>query len=399
MRRSLRSLVQAFLVTGTLTLASAATSRAEPFVPRNDGEVLERLPVAPLDPTAQRLRAMRNQLAVRADNLALATSAAWLYIEQGRALSDPRYYGYAQGVLAPWWSAAEPPAPIRVLRATIRQHDHDFPGALDDLAHALRADPDNAQAWLTQATVQLVRGDYDGAKRSCNAVLQLADPLVAATCLSNVDSLTGGAPEAYTMLRGALARSRSGDAARRWALTTLAEIAARRGQPQLADQHFQAALALAGNDDYLLAAYADFLLDQGRPAAVRALLQGATRADALLLRLALADQALGSTALAADLAGLRDRFAAARLRGDVVHRREEARFTLVLLAQPQAALALARDNWQVQREPWDARILLEAAVASGDRQAALPVIDFLSNTGIEDVTLAALAARLPQATR
>jgi tetratricopeptide (TPR) repeat protein len=368
-------------------------------VPRHDDQVLERLPVAPLDPTAQRLRAMRSQLAVRPDNLSLATSAAWLYIEQGRALSDPRYYGYAQGVLAPWWSTTEPPVPVRVLRATIRQHDHDFPSALDDLAAALRADPNNAQAWLTQATVQQVRGDYDGAKRSCLAVLQLADPLVAATCLSNVESLTGGAQKAYTMLRGALARARSGDGARRWALTTLAEIAARSGQAQQAEEHFRAALALGGTDDYLLAAYADFLLDQGRPAAVRDLVQDATRVDALLLRLALADQALGSTALAPHVAALRDRFAAARLRGDVVHRREEARFTLALLGQPQMALALARDNWEVQREPWDARLLLEAAVANGDRQAAQPVIDFLARTGIEDVTLAALAARLPQATR
>src|SRR4030095_6202888 len=188
MRRSLRTLAHAFLVTGTLTLAGASTSRAEPFVPRHDDQVLERLPVAPLDPTAQRLRAMRSQLAVRPDTLSLAPSAACLYIEQGRALSDPRYYGYAQGVLAPWWSTTEPPVPVRVLRATIRQHDHDFPSALDDLAAALRADPNNAQAWLTQATVQQVRGDYDGAKRSCLAVLQLADPLVAATCLSNVES-------------------------------------------------------------------------------------------------------------------------------------------------------------------------------------------------------------------
>src|SRR4030095_13639478 len=164
MRRSLRTLAHAFLVTGTLTLAGASTSRAEPFVPRHDDQVLERLPVAPLDPTAQRLRAMRSQLAVRPDNLALATSAAWLYIEQGRALSDPRYYGYAQGVLAPWWSTADAPAPVRVLRATIRQQHHEFPSALDDLAQAVHEDPANAQAWLTQAVVQQVLGQYEDAR-------------------------------------------------------------------------------------------------------------------------------------------------------------------------------------------------------------------------------------------
>jgi hypothetical protein len=86
MRRSLRSLVQAFLVTGTLTLASAATSRAEPFVPRNDGDVLERLPVAPLDPTAT---CGRRMAVGTTRQPGAGDEAAWLYIEQGRALSDP----------------------------------------------------------------------------------------------------------------------------------------------------------------------------------------------------------------------------------------------------------------------------------------------------------------------
>jgi hypothetical protein len=91
---------------------------------------------------------------------------------------------------------------------------------------------------------------------------------------------------------------------------------------------------------------------------------------------------------------LRDRFAAARLRGDVVHRREESRFALHLLSEPRTALVLARDNWAVQREPWDARILLEAAANLGDQRSAQPVLDFLADTKLEDVRLAALTAQL-----
>jgi len=128
-------------------------------------------------------------------------------------------------------------------------------------------------------------------------------------------------------------------------------------------------------------------------------LAGATRADALLLRLALADQALQVPAFAADLQALQDRFAAARLRGDTVHRREEARFALALLGDPRRALQLARENWDVQREPWDARILLEAALASGDAAAARPAVEFLNGAGLEDVTLAPLTKRVEDATR
>jgi len=382
----------------TLCAVRPAGAADDAYVPSDDAVVLERLPVSPLDPVARRLRVMQAELSRQPDNLALAAQLAWQYIAQGRALSDPRYYGYAQGALTPWWTAAEPPVPVLVLRATIRQHDHDFEAALRDLALALRADPDNAQAWLTQATVLQVRGEYAEAKRSCMEVLQRSTPLLAVTCVSGVDSLSGDAVASYDRLYRALTqRTDAGADVRRWALTTLAEIAARTGRPQLAEQHFQQALSLGRADDYLLGAYADFLLDHGRASAVRDLLQPATQTDAVLLRLTLADKMASAPELAQDTRVLRDRFAAARLRGDTVHRREEARFALAVLDDPHTALALARDNWDVQREPWDARLLLEAALATGQHDAAQPALQFLARSGLEDVTLARATARLHEA--
>ena len=385
----------AVVIAGAWVLSRAALAGATPFVPQDDGTVLERLPVSPLDPAVRRLQALRRQLAAEPDDLGLALRVASLYVDQGRVLSDPRYYGYAQSALAPWWGAAEPPAPVLVLRATIRQHGHDFESALHDLSLALRADPQSGQAWLTQAVIQQVRGDYTAAKRSCQEVLQLASPLIAVTCLCSVNSLNGAAQQSYEVLMKTLDRERDAAAsARLWALTVLAEIAARTGRPQLAEEHFKQALSLGPSDHYLLATYADFLLDQGRPLAVRDLLKDATRADALLLRLALAEDMVSAPDLAQHVQALQDRFAAARLRGDTVHRREEARFALRLLKQPRTALQLARDNWQVQREPADARVLLETALATGDRAAARPVLDFLARSGIEDAALARLAAQL-----
>jgi Tfp pilus assembly protein PilF len=364
----------------------AATARAQSFVPASDGEVVERLPLAPLDPTVQRARRLRAELAARPDDLGRATRLAWLYIEQGRALSDPRFFGYAQGVLAPWWSAAAPPSAVLLLRATLRQHDHDFAAALSDLQQLLRVDPENAQAWLTQAVVQQVRGEYAAARASCLAVR--AQPLVTVTCVSAVDSLSGHADRAYAALRRALAEAAGADgASRRWALTTLGEIAARRGDGAAADDHFRQALAGGEGDDYLLSAYADFLLDQDRATAVRTLLQGRAGSDALLLRLAIAEQRLGAAEAAMHVRTLRDRFAAARRRGDVVHRREEARFTLTVLGDAATALDLARANWTVQREPADARVLLDAALAAGDAAAARPVLDFLAASGLDDAAL------------
>jgi hypothetical protein len=111
------------------------------------------------------------------------------------------------------------------------------------------------------------------------------------------------------------------------------------------------------------------------------------------LRLAEA-AALANAPEAARLAQtLDDRFAAARQRGDTTHRAEEARFALHLRHDPARALRLAAENYAVQREPRDARVLLEAAIAAGDPIAAQPARDWLHNSGFEDRRLRDLGQR------
>jgi hypothetical protein len=91
---------------------------------------------------------------------------------------------------------------------------------------------------------------------------------------------------------------------------------------------------------------------------------------------------------------MRDRIAAAAERGDRIHLREEARFTLAVELDAARAVAIARDNWSVQKELADGRLLAEAAVAARDRDAAAPVIAWARATGVRDATLDRLLARL-----
>jgi hypothetical protein len=114
----------------------------------------------------------------------------------------------------------------------------------------------------------------------------------------------------------------------------------------------------------------------------------------LLLRAALAAQRLGRAEADALASALRARFALNRLRGDAVHRREEARLALATPDGAQRALALARENFAEQREPWDARLLLEAALAAAAPHAATPALDWLRESGFEAPALGALRARL-----
>jgi len=371
-----------------LVVGIAAPAWAAPFVPASDDQVLERLPFAPGDPVMRELGALRSQLVHEPDDLPLALRVTGIYLELGRVTGDPRYGGYAQAALAPWWDLEQAPQEVLVLRAALRQRMHQFDAALADLAIVLDANPHNAQARLTRAAVLQVQGSYDAAREECLALRNLTQELVWTACLTSVEGASGKLRESYGRLLAALDRQpRAHPAMRSWALTSLAEMAARAGLAEDAQAHFRNALALDAADTYLLGAYADFLLDHGQPEEVVALLQDKTGADPLLLRYALALKAQQSKELPPRVEQLRARFEASRLRGDRVHLREEARFALHLLNDPQAALALARENWAVQREPADIRILLEAAVTARDAGILEAVRDWLNNYHLEDVQL------------
>jgi hypothetical protein len=108
----------------------------------------------------------------------------------------------------------------------------------------------------------------------------------------------------------------------------------------------------------------------------------------LLLRRARALQRLGDPRAAAAATRLAQRFEASRQRGDPPHAREEALHALELGADPQRALRLAQLQWQLQKEPADALLLLRAAWAAGQPEAAEPVRRFVQQTGLVDARLA-----------
>lgn len=386
-----------------LALATAtAEAQSTPYRPTSDDEVLERSAV-PRE-TIEGLRALRLQqqaLAAHPDDLDAATAFARAAIALGRAEADPRYYGYAESALRPWLALEAPPVAARLLRATLRQQRHDFAAALADLDALIAADPSDAQARLTRATVLMVQGRPREAQRDCAALLGRASALALTTCLTHARSLSGQANAAAQALDAMLARAEPVPAEERlWAETTAAEMAARRGDMPAADRHFQAALKQLADaklrDPYLLTAWADQLLATDRAAEVPRLLAEHTRIDNLLLRLALAEARLapGSAELAEHQRRLQARFDETRQRGDQVHLREEAMFELYLRHDAQTALKRAAENWQTQREPLDARLLLEAARAANAPEAARPVLDWLRDTGIEDSALQAAAAAL-----
>jgi hypothetical protein len=372
-------------------------ARATPYIPQDGSKVLEKLRTTAFDPGAHEIRELRTRLSADPTNLSLACQYARRCIERSRAEADPRFLGRAQAALSPWWNLATPPINALVLRATLKQSQHEFTNALVDLDLAAHIAPGNPQIWLTRVTILTVLGDYAGARQACLPLVELTPGLIALTAAANVSSLNGGAQSACGLLRNALtANSSASPDEKDWVLTTLAEAEVRLGQNAESETDFKNALALGQHDPYLLGAYSDLLLDEGRASEVVEMLKNETRADALLLRLALAEASISPqpAALKDHIAALSARYEAGYLRGDFVHQREQARFTLELLKKPQMALQLAQTDWQVQHEPADIRILLESALAADDSAAARPALDFIRTNHLEDVEFAKLAEQL-----
>jgi hypothetical protein len=365
---------------------------AAPYIPTDDNLVLQRvLPNA--DPRIRAIREKQAALAQHPGDADLALDLASHQLSIGVAEADPRFVGYAQGTLAPWWREPEPPVPLRVLRARILQAQHDFPAAKRDLQAVLAIDPNHVDAHLVLAGISETTGDLATARTACDELARIRPTLAATACAASVDSVSGHADRAYNTLEIATARAPSRDPSLQcWALTILAEIAERRGDPA-ADGHFKDALTASPADVYTLTAYADYLLEQKRPAEVTALLAGKNRIDALLLRLALAARDSGDPKAGAYGEELAARYAAARARGEQLHLRDESRFELELLYQPGWALELAKQNWEVQRTPIDARTYLAAALAANDPAAAKLVADWAAGTGLEDRSLRTMLAK------
>lgn len=383
----------ALVVVALVVLAPPGHAASTAFVPASDAVVVETLPSGMRE---RGLKTLRAALARRPDDQALALRTAQSAIERSRATGDPRYLGWAQAALAPWWAGGDPD--VLLLRATILQSRHEFEAALEDLRRLLAARPDDAQGWLTRATVEQTMGRANDALASCARLAALLPGLVSQACAADARSLIGDPLPVY---RDLSARAEAASAAtveprlRAWVHTVLAEIAERAGLAAEAERHYRTGLEIAP-DLYLRSAYADFLLDAGRPREAMQSIAGSAGdapvalealPDATLLRLAIARHAAGDAGAAAAAAAMRERFAAARLRGDDTHARDEARFVLAIDRDPRRAAQLAARNWATQRTPVDARIALEAAQAAGATELAESVGRFVRDTGLRDQRL------------
>ncbi len=382
-----------------LAVLAAAQAQAAPFTPATDAEVVERLPGA-TDPALRGVESLRKQLAAKPNDNALRLDIAHRYFDLAMAQGDPRYVGYAQAAIAPLAQATPNEARYWLVRGLLEQYSHDFAGAVASLNKASQLDPDNAEPVSWRAAIAMVQARYADAAKECERLATLAQPLFAQGCAAYVQSATGGLQPAYDALQSAAAAApRAEPGLVLWVQTRLGEMAIRLQRWEAAEQHFKTALRQDLTDQFLLGAHADFLLMRNRPAEALQLLAGWERSDVLLLRLALAGKAAGDKRAGDWAQQLRERFAAAAQRGDRLHEQEAARFALDVEGDAARALALAQRNYEVQKEPRDAEILLRTALAAKQPKAARPALDWLQGSRYQDPRLAQLARQLQEGAR
>ena len=353
--------------------------------------MLETVPAAA---ATQKLAAVRSRVAEHPEDLQSALALAQGYLDIGRADADPRFVSYAEATLAPWLKREHPDPAVLTLAATALQYLHRFNEALHLLDQALALQTFNTEAWLTKATILQVQGHFDEARQACRRLIQTSGHLVALTCLTGVNSLTGKLAPSYAALRSVFTDDpRLAAPVRVWILNQLADMAQRAGDDIAAEGYFKAALHANPADAYTKAEYADLLLRRGRASEVLQLLQGDEQQDNLLLRLAIAATRL-RTREAARLSGeFQARYEAARRDGDMTHLREQARFLLEVRGNGPAALEIAARNWNVQREPADVRIYCAAAAFTGSAMELRRLREWIRQIQYEDAVLSVLTER------
>ncbi len=395
----------------TLLGSIGGSMAATPLLPSSDNQVIEKLAFA----TARATRPLRvpdggtkklvPELSAQAPKPSVsdAVSAAKQAIAQARSAGDTRYWGRAQAILAPWWDQPDAPAAVAILQATVQQGRHEFAAASVTLGRALKRDPNNAQAWLTQASLDRLAGRYPESLRACLAIERAGQPWYAQSCKLETQSLLGQWTPARSGFAALLATAQNA-AQSAWVWSLLAESEERAGQFHAAADAYRHSLAL-DDDLYTRLAYADLLLRttptqatskaQPQLKSVLKVLASLPETDAVLLRRARALQGLGQTqAWTAIKTTLSEREQALKARGDdtSLHAREAALAALWLDDNPHKASELALKNLQLQKEPIDWWVALQSARAAHQAPTVVQLQKEIQALGLKDARLTALGA-------
>ena len=399
-RSFFRPVLAATVVLAALHFNALAVTPLGPLQPSRDDDVLEVLPaITRTRPARTGPASVASASAASAPKVgdpAAAAAQARQDIAVARQTGDTRYWGRAQAALLPWWDRADAPADIAVLQATVQQGRHEFETSRRVLTAALARAPLHAQGWLNLAALERLSARYAEALKACDAVARAGQALYAQACRLETTSLQGQYRLAAQGLETLIAQTK--DAGQQsWLYSLLAESQERAGQASASATAYQSSLKLEP-DLYTAIAYSDLLLRTGQPSQALAAMAALPETDAVVLRRAAAWKRLGDARWVGARAQLKDYSAELVRRGDdpALHGRELALAALWLDEDAPAALALARRNLLLQREPVDWWVALQSAQSAKDAGALAEIRAALATAGLQDTRLALSSSKAAQ---
>lgn len=365
---------------------------AKPFIPESADSILESVPVQK-EADFSEIKKLQDDLKQDPGNLEQTLELFGKYMKLASRDGDPYYSGKAEALIAPWLQKKEIPEAVLVARATVRQYNHDFIGAENDLSRVLTDNQKNIQARLLRSNIYRIQGRYEEAQRDCRSLAFLTDPVVVSVCQLSISTMTGKAGWASERLQELIEKKDTvvSKEIREWFYVVLSEALSSVGKNEAALRYLQKQAGETRQAGvYLQSAYMDLMLQTGRYKEAYDFLSEPNLPDALLLRKAIAAKKLKRSEADGLMVLLAARFTDSGKAGRAGHYREKALYNLYLRKDAAAAIGLALLNWREQKELIDTRIVLEAAIQSRQYKEANSVIAWIEKAGTEDMTIRGL---------
>lgn len=312
---------------------------------------------------------------------------------------DLRWFGSAKAALGPWWQKADLPAEAYFLRGLVKQGFHDFNAGLQDINQAIELEPGRAEFWSWRFALHLLLADMSAAQQDIDQIERLIGKAEADIYRGILWYRTGQPAKAVQTLRRAIQAPHNQDASSQvWLRFHLGEAHRVEGQASQAIAVWEQGLKASPQSHLLRLSLADVLNQQGEFGKAKkvAMNQVDTQSmtDALLMQALIASRGLKDADELRMANQIDARLKAQALRQESLIERPKLIYQIAYGSDLAAGLALSIENWQLQKEPPDAILFVQAALALGQAQSAKPVVMWADQTGYIDPQLNSLLKQL-----
>jgi|WetSurMetagenome_2_1015567.scaffolds.fasta_scaffold66893_2 tetratricopeptide (TPR) repeat protein len=277
----------------------------------------------------------------------------------------------AQTDLTPWLDCQSVPNSILLARGLLRYKQQHIIQANQDISLYLERNPNDLTALTIQGAIYRQSGEYDKAREICRQASRKISKVSTAICLADILWRQQGLFKArnliYEQLQNVVieAQQESPQAYQRLhlELVKIEQLIEQFvddnrfiGSSQSVPENMIKALSAPYRDNVLWIAYSDFLLKQGNYEQLLNEIPNDSNDIRIQIRRAIAAKKLGKT----ENVNV-DVFTQAKTQNNLSLRTDEALYLLEIAENPQAALDLLLEVWETRKEPFEAKLLMQAA--------------------------------------